>query len=67
MRSRQIGLTLIELLVGMVITGLLGAGVYRTFVEQQHTYEVQDQVVDMQQNARMSINRMSILTIRSTC
>ena len=52
-------MTLIELLVALVITSLLGAGVYRTFVGQQHTYEVQDQVVDIQQNVRMAISRMT--------
>jgi prepilin-type N-terminal cleavage/methylation domain-containing protein len=55
----QKGLTLVELLVAMVVAGLLGAGVYRTFAGQQHTYQVQDQVVDLQQNARMAINRMT--------
>jgi len=55
---RQKGVTLIELMIGMVITALLGAGVYRTFVGQQHTYEVQDQVVDVQQNVRMAISRV---------
>ena len=52
-------MTLIELLIAMAITGMLGAGVYRTFVGQQHTYEVQDQIVDMQQNVRMAISRMT--------
>ena len=56
---KQKGMTLIELLVAMAITGLLGAGVYRTFTGQQHTYEVQDQIVDMQQNVRMAISRMT--------
>jgi prepilin-type N-terminal cleavage/methylation domain-containing protein len=55
---RQKGLTLIELLIAMTITGVLGAGIYRTFVGQQHTYEVQDQVVDLQQNVRMAISQM---------
>jgi prepilin-type N-terminal cleavage/methylation domain-containing protein len=51
-------MTLIELLIAVSICGLLSAGVYRTFVSQQHTYEVQDQVVDVQQNVRMAINQM---------
>jgi prepilin-type N-terminal cleavage/methylation domain-containing protein len=55
---KQRGITLIELLVTLTITGFLGAGVYRTFVGQQHTYEVQDQVVDLQQNVRMAINQL---------
>jgi len=53
------GMTLIELLVALVISGVLVAGVYRTFVSQQHTFTVQEQVVDMQQNVRLAINRMT--------
>jgi type IV pilus assembly protein PilW len=53
------GMTLIELLVVLVISGILVAGIYRTFVSQQHTFTVQEQVVDMQQNVRLAINRMT--------
>ena len=52
-------MTLIELLVALTISGVLLAGVYRTFISQQHTFTVQDQVVDMQQNVRLAINRMT--------
>jgi prepilin-type N-terminal cleavage/methylation domain-containing protein len=52
------GITLIELLVALVIAGILVAAVYRTFLSQQKTYTVQEQVVDMQQNVRALINRM---------
>ncbi len=52
------GLTLIELLVVLVISSILIAGIYRTFIGQQHTYTVQEQVVDMQQNVRIAINQM---------
>lgn len=52
------GLTLIELLVALVISAILVAGMYRTFINQQKTYTVQEQVVDMQQNMRGGINRM---------
>jgi prepilin-type N-terminal cleavage/methylation domain-containing protein len=52
------GITLIELLVALVITSILVAAVYRTFLSQQKTYTVQEQVVDMQQNVRAGINRM---------
>jgi len=52
------GLTLIELLIVLVISSILIAGIYRTFIHQQHTYTVQEQVVDMQQNVRMAINQM---------
>jgi prepilin-type N-terminal cleavage/methylation domain-containing protein len=53
------GMTLIELLVVLVMSGILVAGVYRTFISQQHTFTVQEQVVDMQQNVRLAINRMT--------
>lgn len=52
------GVTIIELLVALVISALLVAAIYRTFIGQQKTYVVQEQVVDMQQNARAAINRM---------
>jgi prepilin-type N-terminal cleavage/methylation domain-containing protein len=54
----QRGITLIELLVTLVISSILVAGIYRTFLSQQHTFTVQEQVVDMQQNVRIAINQM---------
>jgi prepilin-type N-terminal cleavage/methylation domain-containing protein len=56
--KRSKGLTLIELLVAMAISAILTAGLYRTFIGQHKTYAVQEQVVDMQQNVRVAINRM---------
>jgi len=56
--KKQNGITLIELLVALVITAGLIAIIYRTFIGQQKTYVVQEQVVDMQQNMRIAINRM---------
>lgn len=52
------GITLIELLVALIISGILIAALYRTFIGQQKTYTVQEQVADMQQNARVAINKM---------
>jgi prepilin-type N-terminal cleavage/methylation domain-containing protein len=52
------GITLIELLVALVISGILVGGIYRTFLGQQKTYTVQEQVVDMQQNVRALVNRI---------
>lgn len=56
---RNKGVTLIELLVVLVISSILVGALYRTFVGQQKTYTVQEQVVDMQQNVRVAIDRMS--------
>lgn len=55
---KNTGVTLIELLIALVISAILIAAIYRTFIGQQKTYIVQEQVVDMQQNARVAINRM---------
>jgi len=52
------GVTLIELLIALVISAILIAGIYRTFIQQQKTYATQEQVADMQQNVRVAINRM---------
>jgi prepilin-type N-terminal cleavage/methylation domain-containing protein len=52
------GLTLIELLVALVISAVVIAAAYRTFVGQQKTYTVQEQVVDMRQNVRGAIITM---------
>jgi prepilin-type N-terminal cleavage/methylation domain-containing protein len=52
------GVTLIELLISLVLSSLLIGALYRTFISQQKTYTVQEQVADMQQNVRVAINRM---------
>jgi len=46
------------LLIALAISAILMAAIYRTFIRQQKTYTVQEQVVDMQQNVRVAINRM---------
>jgi prepilin-type N-terminal cleavage/methylation domain-containing protein len=56
--NRSKGVTLIELMVALVASSILIAALYRTFISQQKTYIVQEQVVDMQQSARVAINRM---------
>lgn len=56
---RNKGVTLVELLVVLVISGILMAALYRTFIKQQKTYTIQDQVVDMQQNVRVAFDRMT--------
>ena len=57
-RKKEKGFTLLELVVALAISAILIAAVYRTFVRQQKTFTVQEQVVEMQQSARASISRM---------
>jgi len=52
------GFSLIELLIVLVISSILVAALYRTLIGQQKTYTIEDQVVDMQQNVRLSISQM---------
>ncbi len=52
------GVTLIELMIVLVIMSFLVGAIYRTFVNQQKSYMVQEEIVDTQQNARLSIQRM---------
>ncbi len=50
--SRKGGFTITELLVAMVISGIVMAGIYTTYYTQQKSYATQEQVVAMQQNLR---------------
>jgi type IV pilus assembly protein PilW len=51
------GVSLVELMVALVISAILIAALYRTFIAQQKAYNIQEQVVDMQQNARLAISK----------
>jgi prepilin-type N-terminal cleavage/methylation domain-containing protein len=52
------GVTLIELMIALVISAALIAGLFRMFVSQQASYATQEQVTDMQQNVRVAVNQM---------
>jgi prepilin-type N-terminal cleavage/methylation domain-containing protein len=49
---RKEGVTLLELLVALIISGFVLSAIYRLFVVQTRAYTVQDQVVEVQQNVR---------------
>ncbi|OQX13984.1 MAG: hypothetical protein BWK76_15375 [Desulfobulbaceae bacterium A2] len=53
--SNAFGFTLVELLITLVISGVALAGVYTIFVSQQRSYIVQDEVVEMQQELRATM------------
>jgi len=54
-RINKKGITLIELLVALVISGMVIAGIYRIFIAQSRAYTVQDQVVEIQQSIRSAM------------
>ena len=57
MRYRR-GFTLVELLVTMAVALILMAGLYQFFVSQQRSYSTQDEVLRLQQEARMAEDLM---------
>ena len=58
-RRREGGFTLINLLVSMGISGIVLSAVTTTFVSQSQSYDAQEQVVEMQQNARAAMDIMT--------
>ena len=53
------GMTLVEIMVSMVISSLVIAGIYGVYTIQQRSYTVQEQVSEMQQRARVVIALMT--------
>jgi prepilin-type N-terminal cleavage/methylation domain-containing protein len=56
--KRKEGVTFIELLLVLLISGILMAAFYRTFISQQKIYSVQEQVAEMQQNMLVAMGKM---------
>jgi prepilin-type N-terminal cleavage/methylation domain-containing protein len=52
------GITLIELLVALVISGVVIGAIYNIFIAQTKAYTVQDQVVEVQQSTRSAMEIM---------
>ena len=50
------GFTLVELLIAMAVSGILMTGVYSAFKTQQDSYLAQEQVAEVQQNMRASMD-----------
>lgn len=54
-RASQVGLSLIELMVALVLGLLLSAGVVTIFITAKQDYQVQDAVSQVQENGRFSL------------
>jgi type IV pilus assembly protein PilW len=54
--NAQDGFTLIELMIGLALNLVVLAAVYNLFVSQTRTYALQDQIVEMQQEARSGLD-----------
>jgi prepilin-type N-terminal cleavage/methylation domain-containing protein len=55
MRKSSKGFTLIELMVGVAITGIAMTAIYYTYFSQQKAYVVQEQSAALQQNLRAAM------------
>ena len=53
------GVTLIELMIALVISAILVGGTYSIFISQQRSYNLQDQIVGTQQDARAALTIMT--------
>jgi type IV pilus assembly protein PilW len=56
LQKRQKGFTLIELLLALSISSILIAAAFRTFTSQHKVYEVQSDVMEMQQGVRVAMD-----------
>lgn len=56
---RETGFTLIEMMITLAISSLIIGAIYSSYLVQQHSYLVQEQVAQMQQNLRAALMVMS--------
>ena len=57
--SKSNGFTLVELLIAMAVSGFIMAAIYATYLLNQKSYHVQDDVAEMQQNLRAASYHLS--------
>lgn len=53
------GFTLLELLIAIVLTSIVSYAVMKVYIDQHKTYMVQDDITNVQQNVRASIDELS--------
>jgi type IV pilus assembly protein PilW len=56
---KQSGYTLVELMVSLAISGILLTSIGATFIAQRKSYDLQEQITEMQQTARAALDMMS--------
>ncbi len=54
-RSRSRGVTLIELMLGLVVASILSTIIYAVIVSQSRAYNIQDRMTQMQQSLRLAM------------
>lgn len=57
--GNEAGFTLVELLIAVALTGVLSLAMFDLFSNQEQAFSIQDQVGEMQQNVRVSMELIS--------
>ncbi len=57
LKSRQAGFSMIELLIVIVVSTILGVSVVRFYKDTYHTYSLQEQIADRNQNAHFTLSK----------
>lgn len=58
-RLAQRGFTIIELLISLVLTAIIATFVFNAYINQHKVVTIQEQVAEMQQNARAAIDELT--------
>jgi Tfp pilus assembly protein PilW len=53
------GVSLLEVLIGVLLTSIIAVTLYELLTSQQRTYSLQDEISEMQQNLRVGIEKIS--------
>ena len=53
------GVSLLELLVALAMTGIITVAIFKTYTTQHKSYLIQEDITDIQQNARASIDELA--------
>jgi len=56
---QQRGFSLLEVLIALAVTGIITLAVFRAYVTQHKNYMTQDDITEIQQNARVVIDELS--------
>jgi type IV pilus assembly protein PilW len=57
--TNSYGFTLVEIMITLVISGIIMSAIYSAYLAQQRTYLAQEQVAEMQQNARVAMDMLA--------
>jgi hypothetical protein len=53
------GISLIEILVALIVTGIISAAMFKIYINQHHSWMIQDSMIEMQQNARAAVDELT--------